>query len=90
MTHNSTPDELTGPPTKAGQSREALSEWAIKEANSKLAKAARRLAEMHAESAAAGRSLATIDQVIARCRAVHGRVMTEALGIDASMVTASL
>jgi MoxR-like ATPase len=75
---------------KAGQSREALSEWAIKEANGKLARAARRLAEMHAESAAAGRSVATIGQVIVKCRAVHGRVMVEALGIDASMVTASL
>src|SRR6266851_2647148 len=76
--------------SKAGQSRESLSEWAIREANSKLAKAARRLQEMHAESAAAGRSVATLDQVIVKCRAVHGRVMVEALGIDASMVSASL
>jgi MoxR-like ATPase len=45
---------------------------------------------MHAESAAAGRSVATIGQVIVKCRAVHGRVMVEALGIDASMVNASL
>ncbi len=75
---------------KAGQSREALSEWAIKEANSKLSRAAKRLTEMREESAAAGRSVATLDQVIAKCRAVHGRVMVEALGIDASMVAAQL
>ncbi len=31
---------------KAGQSREALSEWAIKEANCKLARAGKRLSEM--------------------------------------------
>ena len=75
---------------KAGQSREALSEWAIKEANSKLARAGKKLAEMREESAAAGRSVATLDQAIAKCRAVHGRVMVEALGVDASMVNASL
>src|SRR6266536_2002081 len=75
---------------KAGQSREALSEWAIKEANSKLSRAARKLGEMREQSAAAGRSVATLDQVIGKCRAVHARVMVEALGVDASMVTASL
>jgi MoxR-like ATPase len=75
---------------KAGQSREALSEWAIKEANRKLAKAGKRLAEMLDEAAAAGRSTATLDQVAARRRAVHARVMVEALGVDASMVAASL
>jgi MoxR-like ATPase len=75
---------------KAGQSREALSEWAIKEANSKLARAAKRLAEMRADSEASGRSTATLDQVITRCRAVRGRVMVEALDIDASMVAAQL
>ena len=41
---------------KAGQSREALSEWAIKEANSKLSRAAKNLAAMREDSAAAGRS----------------------------------
>ncbi len=75
---------------KAGQSREALSEWAIKEANSKLSRAAKKLAAMREESAAAGRSVATLDQVIGKCRAVHARVMVEALGVDASMVNASL
>jgi MoxR-like ATPase len=75
---------------KAGQSRESLSEWAIKEANSKLAKAGRRLEEMRADARAAGRSTATLDDVIARRRAVHARVMVEALGVDASMVNASL
>jgi MoxR-like ATPase len=75
---------------KAGQSRESLSEWAIKEANGKLAKAGKRLEQMRADALAAGRSTATLDDVIARRRAVHARVMVEALGVDASMVNASL
>ncbi len=75
---------------KAGQSREALSEWAIKEANSKLSRAAKKLAAMREQSVAAGRSVATLDEVIGKCRAVHARVMVEALGVDASMVNASL
>jgi MoxR-like ATPase len=75
---------------KAGQSRESLSQWAISEANGKLAKAGKRLYEMRAEAAAAGRSVAMLDQVIARRRAVHARVMVEALGVDASMVNATL
>jgi MoxR-like ATPase len=75
---------------KAGQSRESLSEWAIREANGKLAKAGKRLDQMRADSLAAGRSIATLDDVIARRRAVHARVMVEALGVDASMVNASL
>lgn len=76
--------------SKAGQSREALSEWAIKEANAKLARAGKDLAAMREQAAAAGRSTATLDDVITRRRAVHARVMVEALGVDASMVTASL
>lgn len=75
---------------KAGQSREALSEWAIKEANSKLARAGKRLEEMRRQAEAVGRSTATLDRAIARRRAVHARVMTEALGVEASMVQASL
>jgi MoxR-like ATPase len=75
---------------KAGQSRESLSEWAIKEANGKLAKAGKRLEEMRRDAGAAGRSAATLDDVIARRRAVHARVMVEALGVDASMVNATL
>jgi MoxR-like ATPase len=75
---------------KAGQSREALSEWAIKEANRNLSRAGRRLEEMRAQAEKAGRSTATLDQVIARRRAVHARVMVEALGVDASMVANTL
>jgi MoxR-like ATPase len=75
---------------KAGQSREALSGWAIKEANGKLAKAGKRLSAMRADSAVAGRSTATLDRVLTRQRAVHARILTEALGVDASMVTAQL
>jgi MoxR-like ATPase len=75
---------------KAGQSREALSDWAIKEANSKLAKAAKRLTAMRADADAAGRSTATLDRVLTRQRAVHARVLTEALGVDASMVQSQL
>ena len=42
------------------------------------------------DAEAAGRSTATLDRVMARRRAVHARIMVEALGIDASMVNASL
>jgi len=75
---------------KAGQSRESLSGWAIKEANGKLAKAGKRLTKLRADAAAAGRSTATLDRVLTRQRAVHARVLTEALGVDASMVKAQL
>jgi MoxR-like ATPase len=75
---------------KAGQSRESLSQWAIKEANGKLARAGKRLEEMRADAAAAGRSVTMLDQVIGRRRSVHARVMVEALGVDASMVSATL
>lgn len=70
----------------AGQSREALSEWVITKAHNKLATAGRRLAELHAEAAGAGRSTAAIDRVTGRQRAVRARVLTEALGLDASLV----
>lgn len=75
---------------KAGQSRESLSEWAIKEANGKLSRAGKRLDQMRADAVTAGRSTAALDDVIARRRAVHARVMVEALGVDASMVSAAL
>ncbi|WP_374778573.1 AAA family ATPase (plasmid) [Streptomyces sp. NBC_01310] len=76
--------------SKAGQSREALSDWAIREANTKLAKAAKQLAKLRTEALANGRSATSIERVIARQRAVHARVLTEALGVDASMVQAEL
>lgn len=72
--------------SKAGQSRDALSEWAIKEANTKLRRAGSKLGKLRRDSVAAGRSTATLDRVIARQKAVHGRIMVEALGIDPSMV----
>jgi MoxR-like ATPase len=75
---------------KAGQSRNSLADWAIKEANAKLARAGEQLKKLRANAAAAGRSTTTVDKVIARQRAVHGRVLTEALGVDASMVGAQL
>ena len=75
---------------KQGQSKEHLAEWVIKEANSKLARAGRRLAELRTQSEAAGRATGTLDQAIARTRAVHGRVLSEALGIDATAVAAQL
>ncbi|WP_107080215.1 AAA family ATPase [Streptomyces sp. NBRC 109706] len=74
----------------AGQSREALSEWVIRRAHGTLARAGKRLAELRAEAAGAGRSTAAIDRVIGRQRAVRARVLTEALGMDASMVQAQL
>lgn len=75
---------------KAGQSRESLSDWAIKEANTKLARAGKKLTKLRAQAEQAGRSTATLDRVIIRQRAVHARVLTEALGVDASMVQAQL
>jgi MoxR-like ATPase len=74
----------------AGQSRESLSGWAIKEANTKLARAGKTLTTLRADALTAGRSTATLDRVLARQRAVHARVLTEALGVDASMVQAQL
>ncbi|WP_030559972.1 AAA family ATPase [Streptomyces aureocirculatus] len=72
----------------AGQSREALSEWVIKKAHNKLAMAGKRLEKLREEAAVAGRSTATIDRVTGRQRAVRARVLTEALGMDASTVQA--
>ncbi|WP_225643281.1 AAA family ATPase [Streptomyces werraensis] len=74
----------------AGQSREALSEWVIKNAHHKLAMAGKRLERLREEAAAAGRSTATVDRVTGRQRAVRARVLTEALGVDASMVPTRL
>ncbi|WP_210590986.1 AAA family ATPase [Streptomyces sp. GESEQ-35] len=72
----------------AGQSREALSEWVIKKAHNQLAMAGKRLEQLRAEAAGGGRSTAAIDRVTGRQRAVRARVLTEALGMDASMVQA--
>jgi len=74
----------------AGQSREALSDWVIKKAHNRLATAGKRLERLRAEAAGAGRSTAAIDRVAGRQRAVRARVLTEALGMDASMVRAQL
>ncbi|GGW85209.1 ATPase [Streptomyces malachitofuscus] len=74
----------------AGQSREALSEWVIKNAHGTLALAGKRLEKLREEAANAGRSTAAIDRVTGRQRAVRARVLTEALGMDASMVQAQL
>ncbi|MFF1278038.1 AAA family ATPase [Streptomyces marokkonensis] len=74
----------------AGQSREALSEWAIKNAHRKLAMAGKRLEILRQEAANGGRSTTAIDRVTGRQRAVRARVLTEALGMDASMLQAQL
>lgn len=70
----------------AGQSREALSDWVIKKAHNKLATAGKRLEQLRAGAVGAGRSTAAIDRVTGRRRGVRARVLTEALGTDASMV----
>jgi len=70
----------------AGQSREALSDWVIKNAHNKLARAGNRLEKLREEAVGAGRSTAAIDRVTGRQRAVRARVLTEALGVDADMV----
>ncbi|WAM00352.1 AAA family ATPase [Streptomyces sp. Je 1-369] len=72
----------------AGQSREALSDWVIKKAHNKLATAGQRLEKLREEAANAGRSTSAIDRVTGRQRAVRARVLTEALGVDASAVQA--
>ncbi|MFC9955786.1 AAA family ATPase [Streptomyces nigra] len=72
----------------AGQSREALSDWVIKNAHNKLATAGKRLEQLRSEAAGAGRSTTTIDRVTLRQRAVRARVLTEALGLDTSVVDA--
>ena len=69
----------------AGQSREALSDWVIRNAHGRLAQTGRRLELLRAEAARAGRSTAAIDRVSGRQRAVRARVLTEALGVDASV-----
>jgi MoxR-like ATPase len=73
---------------KAGQSTETLSQWALKEANPKLNRAAKEMAAMRAAAAAAGRSTEAIDEAVARLNAVYGRVATEALGMPAGLVGA--
>ncbi|MEV8127685.1 AAA family ATPase [Streptomyces sp. NPDC085944] len=74
----------------AGQSREALSEWVIKKAHHQLATAGKRLERLRADAVVAGRSTSAIDRVTGRQRAVRARVLTEALGVDASAVQAQL
>ncbi|RSN59797.1 ATPase [Streptomyces sp. WAC 04229] len=74
----------------AGQSREALSEWVIKKAHNQLATAGTRLEKLREEAVVAGRSTAAIDRVTGRQRAVRARVLTEALGVDASTVQSRL
>ncbi|MFD8498002.1 AAA family ATPase [Amycolatopsis sp. NPDC059657] len=71
---------------KVGQSTESLSDWAVKEANGKLARAGKRLDVMIADAQTAGRSVETLERVARRRKAVHARIMVEALGVDASMV----
>ncbi|MEV0306491.1 AAA family ATPase [Nonomuraea fuscirosea] len=65
-----------------GKSREELAEWGIKEANPKLSRSANKLRELLKDATAAGRSTDSIDEVIARHRAVNGRVMVEALNMQ--------
>ncbi|GAA2068755.1 AAA family ATPase [Streptomyces albiaxialis] len=74
----------------AGQSREALSDWVIRKAHGQLAQAGKRLEILRREAARAGRSTAAIDRVTARQRAVRARVLTEALGVDASVAQGPL
>ncbi|MFI6290069.1 AAA family ATPase [Nonomuraea sp. NPDC050790] len=73
-----------------GESRQALAEWAIKEANNKLDRAGKKLKEMLQQSQTAGRSTATLDSVIERHRAVQARVMVEALGLDPTMIKSGI
>ncbi|MER7688653.1 AAA family ATPase [Streptomyces sp. NPDC097610] len=67
---------------KAGQSHEELSSWAIKEVNPKITRAGRTLEKLREAAQAQGRSTASIERVLARQRAVHSRILTEALGVS--------
>ncbi len=60
------------------------------EAHNQLAIAGQQLEKLREEAASAGRSTAAIDRVTGRQRAVRARVLTEALGVDASTVQAQL
>ncbi|MFJ3365795.1 AAA family ATPase [Streptomyces anthocyanicus] len=73
---------------KAGQSKENLSVWAIKEANPKLSRAGRTLEKLYKAATAQGRSTDSIDRVLTRQRAVHARILREALGVEASALQA--
>lgn len=75
---------------KAGQSKEHLAEWANKEANAKLARATKKLAELRERSAKAGRATGALDEAIARTHGVYGRLLSEALGIPLAVVQAQL
>ncbi|MFD4902180.1 AAA family ATPase [Streptomyces silvae] len=75
---------------KAGQSREALADWAIREAMTKLNMAGKKLERLRGEAETADRSTTAVERVIILQRAVHARVLTEALGVDASLVQAQL
>lgn len=75
---------------KAGQSREKLRDWAIKEANPKLTRAGKQLTKLRDDALSSGRSTATLDRVIGRQRAVYARMLTEGLGLDASMIQSQL
>jgi MoxR-like ATPase len=75
---------------KAGQSEQSVTEWGVKEAVPKLARAGKKLTELRDDATKAGRSTATLDQVLARCKAVHARVMVETLGLDANVVRQSI
>lgn len=73
--------------SKAGQSEEALSAWATKEATSKLRKAGHKLAGLRQDSVAAGRSTETVDRVLALYNEVQSRVLVEALGMSPTTAT---
>lgn len=75
--------------SKAGQSNEALSAWATKEAVGKLRKAGHKLAELRQESELAGRSVEAIDRALARHHEVQGRVLSEALGMSPAVAARS-
>jgi MoxR-like ATPase len=68
-----------------GQAREKLIDWGSKEANPKLAKAARALEAMRAAAEKAGRSTDAIDEVTARLTGIYARIMVEALNMPASL-----
>jgi MoxR-like ATPase len=65
---------------RQGQSAENLSAWGFG-ANQDLKRAAKRLDDMRADSASAGRPTTTLDPIIARCAEVKARVAREALDL---------
>ncbi|KAA9379670.1 AAA domain-containing protein [Microbispora cellulosiformans] len=73
-----------------GKSTNEISTWAMQEAMPKLKAAGKKLQELHADSAKAGRSTATLEEVMQRHTGVFVKIMTEALQMPAAVARATV